>query len=193
MGLERSASAFSFARIRSDGHASNSEMSTHFFGLWKGGTPSRYCGAATRREIVLVLLLVLVLRLELSRPRGVEDEDEEDEPFSRPWRLSERDDGFLNNAGQVVLTRPQENHTKGRDARDDSREANDPRDDLRSPEKLFRRNDHRDDNHHERIHYSQSELDRHWAGAAETTGYSLSAAKPKTSFVIQAGNAASKW
>ena len=92
-----------------------------------------------------------------------------------------------------MLTRPQKNHTKGRDARNDGREANDPRDDLMSSEKLFCSDDHRDDNHYEWIHNSQSELDRHWAGAAETTGNSLFAAKPKTGFVIQAGNPASKW
>ena len=92
----------------------------------------------------------------------------------------------VNNAGQAVLTRPQKNHTKGRDARDDGREANDPRDDLRSPENLFRSNDHRDDNHHERIHNAQSELDRHRRRAAETTGHTLFAAKLKTGFVFGA-------
>ena len=92
----------------------------------------------------------------------------------------------VNNAGRAVLTRPQENHTKGRDTRNDGGEANDPRDDLRSPEKLFRSNDHRDDNHHERIHDSQSELNRHRRRAAETTDYTLFAAKLKTSFVFGA-------
>lgn len=92
----------------------------------------------------------------------------------------------VNNAAQAALIRPQENHEKGRDARKDSREANDPRDHLRSPENLFRSNDHRDDNHHKRIHDSQSELDRHRGRATETAGYTLFAAKLKTSFVFGA-------
>ena len=54
----------------------------------------------------------------------------------------------------TALTRPEEKPTKRRDARKDGRKANDPRDDLRSPEKLFRSDDHRDESHHERIHNS---------------------------------------
>ena len=85
-----------------------------------------------------------------------------------------------------MLTRPQENHTRGRDARKGGAEANYPRDGLRSPENLFGSNDHRDNNHRERIHDSQSELDCHRRGAAETTDYTLFAAKLKTSLVFGA-------
>jgi hypothetical protein len=93
----------------------------------------------------------------------------------------------------TVLTRPQGNYIKARDTRNDCRDANEPRNGSRSSEKLFRSDDHRDDSHHKRIHYPQSELNRHWAGAAEATCNPLSAANPKTGFVIHAGNAAPKW
>ena len=68
-----------------------------------------------------------------------------------------------------MLAWPEENCPKGRDTRDDSRNANEPRDDCRSGEKFLRSNDNRDDYHHERIHGSKSELNRHGRGAADTT------------------------
>jgi hypothetical protein len=79
---------------------------------------------------------------------------------------------------------PQEN--QGRNAGDDCRKAHEPRDDFRSRKKFFRSNDKRDDNHHEGIHHSQNELDRHWRSAAETTGRTLFTAKPKTGFALGA-------
>ena len=85
-----------------------------------------------------------------------------------------------------MLSQPQKNHTKGREARNDSRDANEPRDVLRSPEELFRGNDHRDNDHHERVHDSQSELNSHRRGAAETTCNPLFAPQLKTSSVFQA-------
>ena len=65
---------------------------------------------------------------------------------------------FCTVTDRTVLAWPQENCAKGRDTRDDSRNANEPRDDGRSGEKFLRSNDNRDDYHHEWIHDSKSDL-----------------------------------
>jgi len=65
------------------------------------------------------------------------------------------------------------------DARNDGGNANETGRDLRSRKKPFRNNDNRDDNHHERIHDSQRELNYHRRGAADTTRRTFFAAKAK--------------
>jgi hypothetical protein len=56
---------------------------------------------------------------------------------------------------------------------------------FRPRKKLFRNNDNRDDNHHERIHAPQSELNYHRRGAADTTRHTLFAARP--TFINECG------
>src|SRR6266699_4138714 len=56
--------------------------------------------------------------------------------------------------------------------------AHNSRNDCRSRKKLFSSNDNRDHYHHERIHDSQSELNRHRRGATGTTRRALFVAKP---------------
>ena len=87
---------------------------------------------------------------------------------------------------ETELAWPQENRVKGGDPGDDCRNADEPRDDCGSRKKLFRSDDKRDDNHHERIHDSEGELNRHRRGAAGTTGRALLATKPKTGFLFEA-------
>ena len=63
--------------------------------------------------------------------------------------------------------------------------ANETDRDLRSWKKLFRSDENCDDDHHERIHDSESELNCHCRCATGTTLRTLFAANPKTFFMLQ--------
>lgn len=86
----------------------------------------------------------------------------------------------------------QQNPSHPSNPRSNGCDADESRNDFGSRQEFFRRYDAGDACHHERIHDSQSELNRHRRDAANAAGRTLLATEVKTYFVPNAVSGASK-